>query len=59
VTFSTRQSRTVRNGDLLTPETGGSPTLRDPTLRWGPATEAEKNAVDITDWTIVIERLSG
>jgi hypothetical protein len=57
VTFSTRQTRTIRNGDWSTRESGGTPSLRDPTLS-GPATEAEKDAVDIIDWMIAIERLS-
>lgn len=52
VTFSTRQTRTIRNGDLFTPEVGGDPTLK------GPATSAEREAVDIINWTISIERLS-
>ena len=53
VTFSTRQTRTIRNRDLFSnSETGGDPTLR------GPATAAEKDAVDIIDWTIIVERLS-
>lgn len=52
VTFSTRQTRTIRNGDLLRSESGGDLTLR------GPATSAEKDAVDIINWMIVVERLS-
>jgi len=52
VTFSTRQTRTISNGGLFAPEAGGDPTLR------GLATTAERDAVDIIDWTIVVERLS-
>lgn len=51
VTFSTRQSQTIRNAQSFTPEAGGDPTLR------GNVTQAERDAVDLIDWTIIVRVL--
>jgi len=51
VTFSTRQTQTIRNAQSFTPEAGGDPTLR------GNVTQAERDAVDLIDWTIIVQVL--
>jgi len=55
VTFSLGQSRTILNGDLFAPEGGGDLTVRKPVV----ATQAEQDAIDIIDWRITLQRLSG
>ena len=55
VTFSVRQNRTILNGDLSFPEAGGDVTVRKPLV----ATQAEQDSIDIIDWSITVERLSG
>jgi hypothetical protein len=51
VTFTVRQSRVIANGDQFTPEACGDPTLL------GPATDDERDAVDILDWRITVQKL--
>jgi hypothetical protein len=53
VNFTAGQTRTITNSQTLTVETGGDPTLR------GNTTQAERDSVDIIDWTIIVQRLSG
>jgi hypothetical protein len=55
VTFSVRQTRTIANGQYSSAETGGDPTL--PT--GGLFTQQQRDSVDIIDWSITIQRLSG
>ncbi|MGQ9732010.1 MAG: hypothetical protein ACUVX8_12155 [Candidatus Zipacnadales bacterium] len=53
ISFSVRQTRTILNSDSLPPERANDPTLE------GPATQAERDAVDLIDWAIYVERLGG
>jgi hypothetical protein len=55
VTFSVRQTRTISNGYYSAAETGGDQTLAPN----GPFTQQQRDSVDIIDWQIVIQRLSG
>jgi hypothetical protein len=55
VTFSVRQTRTISNGDFSAPETGGDATVNKDLV----ATQAEQDSVDIIDWSITVQRLSG
>jgi hypothetical protein len=52
ITMSLNEFRTIRNSDGLFEQEG----VGDNTLV-GPATQEEKNAVDIADWTITLRRL--
>lgn len=55
VAFSVRQTRTISNGDFSAPETGGDRTVDKDLV----ATQAEQDSVDIIDWSITVQRLSG
>lgn len=49
--FDPRQFLTVTNADAFVREGSGDATLE------GPATQAQKNAVDIVDWSLSVRRL--
>ncbi|MGD9496759.1 MAG: hypothetical protein AB7Y46_10695 [Armatimonadota bacterium] len=50
-TIATNQFRTIRDGDLIGEEEADDPTLT------GPATDEERAAVDIVDWSVTVRRL--
>ena len=49
--FDPRQFLTLTNADAFVRETSGDSTLQ------GPATQTQKNAVDIVDWSVGVRRL--
>ena len=49
--FDPRQFLTLTNADAFVRESSGDTTLQ------GPATQAQKNAVDIVDWSVAVRRL--
>jgi hypothetical protein len=49
--FDPRQFLTLTNADAFVPEGPGDSTLQ------GPATQTQKNAVDIVDWSVSVRRL--
>ncbi len=49
--FDPRQFLTLTNADAFVPEGPGDTTLQ------GPVTPAQKNAVDIVDWSVAVRRL--
>jgi len=50
-TIQTNQFQTIRNADSFVVEGAGDPTLV------GPATEEERQSVDIVDWEVTLRRL--
>lgn len=50
-TLQTNQFQTIRNADSFVVEGAGDPTLV------GPATEEERQSVDIVDWQVTLRRL--